>query len=228
MRLLVTRPMPEAKETADRLRQLGHEAVVAPMLTIEPLRDAAIPLDGIGALAVTSGRAVDAVAGRREWESLRKLPLFTVGEKTAEKARSAGAQRIVAGGGTVATLVERIAAEGYEGSLLYLAGSERSGDLAGALQRRGMDCRMVEVYTAPTETALPAEAVRLLKAGRIDCILVYSRRTAESLAAALSGLGKLPGLRFACISQNAGAPLADLGRVEIAGKPEEQALFALL
>jgi uroporphyrinogen-III synthase len=198
------------------------------MLRVEPVLAAEIPVKDIDAVAITSARSVDAVAGRPQWERLRKLPLFAVGEKSAERARLAGALRVIAGGGTIETLADRIAAEGCAAKVLYLAGSERSGDLVGDMKRRGLDCWMVEVYNSRTVTDLPGDAVKLLKAGRIDCILVYSRRTADALAAALDRIAPLSGLRFACLSQNAGAPLAGRGRVEIAGRPDEEALLALL
>ncbi|MCG8401015.1 MAG: uroporphyrinogen-III synthase, partial [Firmicutes bacterium] len=36
MRLLVTRPEPDAEALAERLRALGHEVLVAPMLPVVP------------------------------------------------------------------------------------------------------------------------------------------------------------------------------------------------
>ena len=41
MRLLVTRPEPEGGRTAARLRARGHEVVLAPLLRIEPVTEAA-------------------------------------------------------------------------------------------------------------------------------------------------------------------------------------------
>ena len=36
LRLLVTRPEPDATRTADELRAKGHDVMVAPMLNFEP------------------------------------------------------------------------------------------------------------------------------------------------------------------------------------------------
>ena len=39
MRLLVTRPEPDATRQAEKLAARGHEAVLAPLLLIEPATD---------------------------------------------------------------------------------------------------------------------------------------------------------------------------------------------
>ncbi len=49
MRVLVTRPEPQAETTASRLVALGHEPVVAPMLVVVPEPDVVLPLDGVAA-----------------------------------------------------------------------------------------------------------------------------------------------------------------------------------
>ncbi|WP_204351469.1 hypothetical protein, partial [Providencia stuartii] len=65
MRVLVTRPEPEASRTAEELAWRGHDPVVAPLLLVEPLVEpasAAIAAGGIVALAVTSPRTAGLIA----------------------------------------------------------------------------------------------------------------------------------------------------------------------
>ena len=90
MRLLVTRPEPDAGREAEALAARGHEAVIAPLLVIEFAEDAPLDFAGVQALIVTSRNALRAIASRRELAEARKLPLFAVGEATARAARDVG------------------------------------------------------------------------------------------------------------------------------------------
>ena len=58
-KIWITRAQPGADETAGRVRALGHEAVVLPLLTVETL-PAELDLTGVGALAFTSANGVRA------------------------------------------------------------------------------------------------------------------------------------------------------------------------
>jgi len=228
MRVLVTRPEPEASMTATKLAALGHEPVVAPLFKVEPIDPGPISLAGIGSVAVTSPRAVPLVAARAEWPLLAALPVFAVGTATAERARKAGAREVIAAEGTLDRLVRTIAAAQPPGRVLYLAGAERSGDLVAELGRHGLDCRMVEVYRSVAVGELPLEVAREIGAGRIDAALAYSRRSAAALAAALARIPAPSSPRFIAISEAAAGPLQTLGPVDIAAEPSEAGLFALL
>ncbi|RZJ80353.1 MAG: uroporphyrinogen-III synthase, partial [Brevundimonas sp.] len=59
-RIWVTRARPGADRTAQRLADLGYEAVVAPVLTIQPLPFEAPAPATIAALALTSANGVAA------------------------------------------------------------------------------------------------------------------------------------------------------------------------
>ena len=92
----ITRAEPGASATAARVRALGWEAVVAPLIEIHPL-EPKIDLAGVGALAFTSaagGRRL-----RRASPAERRLPVFAVGEATARAAREAGFAEVVSADG---------------------------------------------------------------------------------------------------------------------------------
>jgi uroporphyrinogen-III synthase len=57
MRIALTRPEGRNEALASRLRQLGHDVVVCPLIAIEPLGDDPIDLDGYDWLVVTSVNA---------------------------------------------------------------------------------------------------------------------------------------------------------------------------
>src|SRR5580692_7274271 len=50
-RIWITRAQPGADATAERVRALGHEAVIAPLLAVHALPDVQIDLGGVAVLA---------------------------------------------------------------------------------------------------------------------------------------------------------------------------------
>jgi uroporphyrinogen III methyltransferase/synthase len=97
-RILVTRPREQAEDLGRRLEALGAEAIIAPMIRIEPPDDYA-PLDAACARAGTfdwivfsSVNAVDAFmqrlhAGGRDLRALASARICAVGPATAERLR---------------------------------------------------------------------------------------------------------------------------------------------
>jgi uroporphyrinogen-III synthase len=116
--------------------------------------------------------------------------------------------------------------------LLYLAGEERSGDLAGLLRDKNFAVETVLVYRAVAATDLPPAAAAALTAG-IDGVFHFSRRSAEAYlqAARRSGLlqDALAEPIHYCLSERIAEPLRDAGaaNVRIAARPDEAALIAL-
>jgi uroporphyrinogen-III synthase len=130
MRILVTRPREQGEATAARLAALGHEALVAPLLTIMPTSGSP-PAGPCDALIVTSANAVPALAG---FEKAR--PVFAVGERTAAAVREAGFMntRVAQGdGASLATVVANALAPGAR--LLHVAGRDRKPEPQASLTR---------------------------------------------------------------------------------------------
>ena len=90
MRLLVTRPEPDATRQAEILAARGHEPIVAPLLLIEPVTDVPLELDGVQGLIVTSRNVFRTLASHPGLAAARSLPLFAVGEATASAATELG------------------------------------------------------------------------------------------------------------------------------------------
>ena len=221
MRIWITRAEPEAEATAQRLRALGHEPVLAPLLEVQPI-GAAPSLDGVGALAFTSRNGVRAFAAH---SPARGLPVFAVGDATAGEARNAGFADVASASGDVAALAELIAArkDALKGQVLYLAPEEPAGDLIADLVDRGVAARAEVVYrTAPVEiSAIPAE---------IDALLVHSPKAARRLAGTPAVEAAAPSLAVICISAAAAEPLQGLGFAEVlvSPAPNEAALIQRL
>ena len=73
MRVLVTRPEPDASDEVEALASRGHEGVKAPLLIIEPVKNVALELDTAQALIVTSRNALRALATHSDLDRARKL-----------------------------------------------------------------------------------------------------------------------------------------------------------
>ncbi|HYC74216.1 uroporphyrinogen-III synthase [Brevundimonas sp.] len=199
--------------TADRLTRLGFEPVVAPLLAIRPVPQAAPDLNGTAALAFTSGNGVDAFAALC---GERALPVFTVGDATAERATEAGFASVRSAAGALGDLARLLAAEA-PGPVLAPGALEPSGDLPALLAGR-VEVRALPVYRAvETGTAAP---------GSFDAVLLHSPRAGRALAAR----APLAGRTVIAVSQAAAAPLGDPPDVEIriAARPDEAALFEAL
>jgi uroporphyrinogen-III synthase len=233
VRLLLTRPQADAERTAAALRERGHEVIVAPLLAIEILPKAEIGAGPWAAILVTSANTVRALAGHRGRTDLRGIPVFTVGQHTAAAMRELGFTAVVSADGNVTDLARLVVARQKPGAqLLYLAGEERSGDLAGRLRAQNFAVHTVLVYRAVVATTLPRHAAEAFKTG-IDGVLHFSRRSAEAYLDAARGAGVYEGaltkpVHF-CLSDRVAEPLAvaGAGMIRIAARPEESALIAL-
>jgi uroporphyrinogen-III synthase len=234
VRLLLTRPEPDAERTAASLRARGHFVVVAPLLRIETVADAELGSGPWAAILVTSANAARAIAAHKRLSELRALPVLAVGERSAQAMRAAGFADISSAGGGSSDLA-RLAAERLKQGvpLLYIAGVDRAGDIAGDLSAQNFVVRTVVVYRAAAVDALPRAGADALATG-IDGVLHFSRRGAEAYvnvarAADLHEQALTKAAHF-CLSARVAEPLAQAGAADIrlAPQPAEAALLALI
>ena len=218
MRVIVTRPQADSERTAAALRARGHEVLVAPLMRVEPT--AADFAGGWGGIVITSANAPAAIAKNSARDSLLKLPVYAVGRRSADAAQRAGFANVISAGGDVRDLVQLIAERHADASapLLYLAGENRAADLVAELAVHGIAAQMVVVYRAVTNP-FPPGVTAALKASKIDAVLHFSKRSAESYLAGARRARiaeKAVAVRHLCLSQQIAAPLADAGAKDIA------------
>ncbi|HEV7463326.1 MAG TPA: uroporphyrinogen-III synthase [Methyloceanibacter sp.] len=234
MRLLVTRPEPDASREAETLIARGHEPVLAPLLAIEFVSGVTLGLAGAQALIVTSRNALRALASHRELEAARKLPLFAVGEATASAATKLGFAKVTQGPGTASGLPGLIGGtlSPEDGPLVHLAAETVAFELEAALRVEGFSLRQPVLYRALPARDFPAEALRLLKAGELDGAILMSPRTAKTFVQLLDRHGVVTqGKRVVCycLSEAVAEVLAPLGIwVRVAANPREEDVLALL
>jgi uroporphyrinogen-III synthase len=234
MRLLITRPEPDGERTAQALRARGHDVVLAPVLRVETL-DADVGAPPWAAVLMTSANAARAVATHSQRDEIVRRPAFTVGDRSAEAARSAGFTEVTSAKGDSEALIALVASRLTPGTapLLYLAGAERAADVPGALRTHGFTVRTAVVYRAVALAALPPEAAAALAAGRVDAVLHFSARTVAVFLDLVQGatlLDKSLNCQHYCLSSGGAAKLRAAGasRVALAARPDEAALLDLV
>lgn len=212
-RLVILRPEPGATATVERAKAIGLEALAMPLFEVEPVEWVAPDAGSFDALLLTSANSVRHGGGGLE--SLRRLPVYAVGEATAAAAREAGLQVAASGDGGVERLLDSVPA-GVR--LLHLCGEHRTEPQAA---------RAITAVPVYRSSALPPAAD--LRRIEDQVAAVHSPRAGQRLAELA---GKAPidqsTVRIAAIS-TAAAAAAGPGweRCEAADEPSEAALLAL-
>lgn len=234
MRILVTRPEPDAAEQAAKLQALGHEPVLAPLLRIEFL-PGNLDLAGAQAIVATSRNALRALASRsRDLAEALRHPLIAVGEATAKTGRALGFVDVRAGPGTGAELA-RMLYESFDpsaGALVHVSGEDLAFDLASALSPHGFEVRRSILYRSIPAAELPPNAAALFASGELDGVILMSPRTSSNFAQLIRQHGAVAGaekLICYCLSEAVAQPLRALrASVMVAPRPSEEEVLALI
>lgn len=180
-RLLITRPEPDASRVAAELEVQGIEAIKVPMMDVS-YEPAVVDMNGYQAVIVTSAHAIRALV---EQEVDRHLPLYAVGDHTAEEATKSGWEKVMSAGGNNEDLVKLIEDEITDKTqpLLYVSGDKVMGDIHLVLANKGFEVTRQIVYRMIERRRLPD--VLLQSLDEVDGVLFYSSRTAGVFSALL-------------------------------------------
>ena len=216
--LVVIRPEPGCSATVAAARAARMEAHGFALFEVRPVSWEAPPLQGYDAILVGSANALRHAGPALP--ALRSLPVYAVGEATAQTAREAGFSVAATGaGGLQATLA---LLDPAHRRLLRLAGEER---VPLTLPKQvTIDERVVY---ASRPVPLPSELAQLLRSPAI--VALHSGEAARHLAAQCvsHGIRRAP-LRLAALSSRIGAAAGDgWGEVAVAAHPDDKALLAL-
>lgn len=211
-KLFLFRPQPAADASADRARALGLDPVVAPLFEIHPVKWIAPDPAGFDGLLLTSANAVR--HGGESLEAMRSLPVYAVGEATAQAAREAGFKVKKVGSGNVDDLLAILPAKLR---LMHLCGFHRRPPVSPRQQ----------ITTACVYKSKPAVPPAAFRALPDNVGAVHSAEAAKRLAELVLPVERKR-IRLAAISQQA-AVAAGLGwqAVGIASEPSDDALLAL-
>jgi uroporphyrinogen-III synthase len=227
MHVLVTRPAEDGEEIAARLAEMGHTALLAPLLSTQ-FHDGPEPdLTDVQAILATSANGIRALVRRT---ARRDLPIFAVGPQTTEEARQAGFTDIKNADGDARALAEATArwTTPQQGVLLHVCGEDAPGTLAESLSQRGFSVRRAALYRVDAASVLSPAARAGLSQGALDAALFFSPRSARIFCELAQGLPtqKLIAL---CISPvTANAVSLPFRAVRIAAAPNQTSLLALI
>ncbi|MBL0374061.1 uroporphyrinogen-III synthase [Rhizobium sp. KVB221] len=241
MRVLIIRPEHQAMGTARKLDELGHEAVLLPLL--KPVHDQALAADALNsrywALAVTSAEAVRCLKGLGPTlDAFREATVFSVGRATARALLEAGFTKVQAASGNGKDLASLIAGQfaaenGPAGPLLYLAGARRSGLFERTLTENGIDCVTAEIYAMEPIYYSIEQQQKLLVDRPVDAAFFFSRENAKAffeLEVFRQSKEALRKTLFFCLSRNIAEEVPEefSNSAVISQNPDEDELIDLL
>ncbi len=226
MKIILTRPIEDAAPLAEKLRRLGHLPMITPLLEIVARPNVLIPPKSYQAICLTSANAVRVLT---DIDAIQHIPLIAVGQQSEQMAIDKGFAEVSAHGGDVVKLHDFLVSHlnSNSGPLLYLSGSETSGDMQGLLQNSGFEVDRIITYDA-VKSSLVEFSAEIEKA---DAVLLYSPRTAKLWAAEIETWKLTEAasrIKHICLSANVAANLPQSWPRAIAATPTEAALLALL
>ena len=219
-RVLIIRQREDAIPLANSLREKGIIPYVCPLF--KP-RFLSLPsIQNPQGLIITSKNALRSLRGRTDFHT---LPLYTVGDKTAELAKSLGFLNIFSAAGDSKDLLTLITqkASPLKGPLLYLSGAIVKGNITENLSTAGFDIKRHIVYRLESRKAFPSSLKKALVQGEISHILFFSPHTTtlflnllkkEKLEAATEKMTSL------CLSQDVVKKALDISWREVWASPQ--------
>jgi len=120
--LVIVRPQPGADATARRALAIGLSPIVCPLFEIAAIEWMAPEPGQFDALMLTSANA--ARGAGLSLDRYRRMPVYVVGEESADAARAGGLAPYFVGDGGATALANRIALDGHR-KVLWLCGRDR-------------------------------------------------------------------------------------------------------
>jgi uroporphyrinogen-III synthase len=233
MRVLITRPRPQATGLAQKLRELGAEVIFFPTIAIKPVDDpgsldrALSQLECYDWLVLTSTNAVDAVLGRMSALGISSPPqslnVAAIGPKTAARLEDGGISPNFVPDQYIAEAILPGLGELQDRWVLLPMADIAQDTLPDAIQNHNGIAHVVTAYhTVPAEANV--DGVVALKEG-VDFITFTSGSTAQNFSTLVQDAGldprNLPGNpKFACIGPKTAQIARDLGlKVDIMADP---------
>ena len=216
MQVLNTRHEEAARKLETILQKENIWSVKEPLLTID-FKYRPISTRGVQALIVTSASGSIAL---KDLVDSRKIPVFAVGNATAEILKNAGFEDVKTAEGNVSALINLILSnlKSENGPLLYLSGENIAVDLVSILTAKDFIVQREIVYRALAADNFSEGTQKSLKEQQIDAVLFFSPRTAETFANLIikAGLKDITGsLSAVCLSGTVADPIRNLGWWEI-------------
>jgi uroporphyrinogen III methyltransferase/synthase len=190
--IAVTRAREQASRLAERLRGLGAEVIVAPVISTRALPGPAPELDSYDLICFTSPNGVDALFERLDAEGLDARAFPSRGRTRVAAIGPATARALRARGISTDVMPEKAVGEALAAALgdvplkraLVARAREARDVVPDALRERGAEVDVVAVYETVVELLNPEQAAAVAAA---DFITFTSASTVRNFLAAVGG-----------------------------------------
>ncbi len=231
MKVLITRPEPDASHFGRLLTKHGMTPVLAPVIDIQFDPAPVLDTEDVTHLAFTSANGVRAMSSCIDG---RVWPAFAVGPVTATAL--AGEKILLAGvaDSSVESMADLIVSCTDDNAvILHIAGAHRAGDLQDLLKEKNRQCRLAVLYEAHQIATLPSKVQQQLRDDEITAATFFSQRSANLFLSLLGKhrlLGALTRLQLICLSQAIAGLFKNAGasHISVAERPDQSAMIDIL
>ncbi|NLG90758.1 MAG: uroporphyrinogen-III synthase [Acetobacter sp.] len=184
--VIITRPEPGLSETMAAVADAGWLPLASPALVVQryTLR---LPKKLPAAILLTSGQAVSAVVAAAQQAKALDIPVYAVGDRTAQRARDAGFTHVKSADGDARALVALLQTHQQPecGSLLLCSGAGQGVELAAWCRQAGFKVVRRVVYAAKPIQHINAQTCTAILAAKVGVVLFFSAESAAGWLAAL-------------------------------------------
>jgi uroporphyrinogen-III synthase len=215
--LVLLRPQPGNDQSAMRARALGLDVVQLPLFEIIAAEPAPMPTGPFDAVLVTSANG--ARFGAAFLAGLADLPIYAVGEATAQAIRTLGHEHVIVGGGDAASTIPLIGAAGHR-TVLHMSGTE-----VRAFDAPGLSITRHIIYQSAERADVDIRP--MLERFERAVLAVHSPRAGERISA-LIPTERRSAFRLVAISQAAASASGDgWASISVSTHPDDTALLTL-
>ncbi|MGD7069250.1 uroporphyrinogen-III synthase [Acetobacter sp. AAB5] len=184
--VIVTRPEPGLSETMAAVAGAGWLPLPSPALVVQrhTLR---LPQKLPAAILLTSGQAVSAVVAAAQQAKALDIPVYAVGDRTAQRARDAGFTCVKSADGDAHALVSLLQTrqQPEQGTLLLCSGAGQGVELAAWCRQAGFKVTRRVVYAAKPIQKITEQTRTAIQAAKVAVVLFFSAESAAGWLAAL-------------------------------------------
>lgn len=201
MRLLLTRPLQESQAFESLLKGLNIEIAIEPMLEVQMNPNFVWSYaEEIQAFLVTSQNVFFHPNIK---EVPKHIPLYAVGDKTAERAYQSGFSKVICGHQNARSLETLVlqTAKFNKGSIIYLSGDVIRYDFESSFKEKGFIYERFIIYYVTPVSFLTPEVQADIYNQQFSMICFFSPRTAENFIKILSPYTNYKKILAICISE---------------------------
>ena len=177
MKVLLTRTNLDSKHLAKKLNDFGVTSVISPVIKIVSIPVEVPNKSDFQSVIITSKNTLETV---KKLYFSQKVPIFCVGDITAQLFENSGFSNVKSASGTSEDLLELFvkSCNPEKGPVLYLAGQDTHGAIERDLKHYGFIIEKKIAYRAEAVSRLTQDAEQALRSGEITGIFIFSPRSA--------------------------------------------------